>query len=415
VIAVPAEALRLVRFAAAGRRDSGGFARLDVRGAALDDPVAATFATARMAHSFGLAALLGVPGARELSAHAVDHLLDAALDREHGGFVAAVAGRTVVDDRKTAYDAAFAALAGATTAGAGIPRGAELLAAAADALSTRFWSESEGALVDSWDRAFTASEPYRGANANMHGVEAMMALGWAAGEPVWFERAARIARRLVGAARDRGWRMPEHFDADWRPDLDYNREHPADRFRPFGGTVGHWFEWSRLLLELESAVGPAEPWLRDAAVRLYAAARAGWAADGDEGFVYTLDWDGVPVVRARLHWVAAEAVAAAATLARATGDPRYDDDARRWWRHVEERFIDRRDGSWHHELAPDGSPAASLFDDKSDLYHALQAVLIAELPVACSLPARIALARDGGPRDGAADAATSPAAAESAG
>ena len=81
------------------------------------------------------------------------------------------------------------------------------------------------------------------------------------------------------------------------------------------------------------AAGPAPPrgrstdppgWLLDDAVALFdAAASRGWAADGHDGFPYTLDWDDRPVVGARMHWVLCEAVAAATVLAEVTGEPRY--------------------------------------------------------------------------------------------
>ena len=46
--------------------------------------------------------------------------------------------------------------------------------------------------------------------------------------------------------------------------------------------------------------------------RLDRAVRDGWAVDGAPGFAYTTDWAGAPVVRTRMHWVAAEAIGAAA-------------------------------------------------------------------------------------------------------
>jgi hypothetical protein len=37
--------------------------------------------------------------------------------------------------------------------------------------------------------------------------------------------------------------------------LDYNADSRDDPFRPYGTPVGHWLEWSRLLLHLEGVVG----------------------------------------------------------------------------------------------------------------------------------------------------------------
>ena len=120
--------------------------------------------------------------------------------------------------------------------------------------------------------------------------------------------------------------------------------------------------------------------LSSASVALFDRAVAdGWTTDG--GFVYTTDWDGVPVVRDRLHWVVAEAISAAACLHRHTGEERlliaYDD----FWDHAAELFIDTGRGSWRHQLAPDGTPDDTVWSGKPDLYHAFQATLQPRLPL----------------------------------
>ena len=46
------------------------------------------------------------------------------------------------------------------------------------------------------------------------------------------------------------WRLPEHYDEHWRPEPEAGRERPDDPFKPYGATVGHGLEWSRLLLNL---------------------------------------------------------------------------------------------------------------------------------------------------------------------
>src|SRR5206468_3195625 len=130
---------------------------------------------------------------------------------------------------------------------------------------------------------------YRGANANMHGVEATLAAAdalWAMGAHRYAGalrgQALRTAERVVhGWARERDWRLPEHYAADWTPLPEFNRDRPADPFRPYGVTIGHQFEWARLALHLRAALDEPPPWLLDDAVGLFeAAARRGWAADG---------------------------------------------------------------------------------------------------------------------------------------
>ncbi|GAA1788648.1 AGE family epimerase/isomerase [Nocardioides hankookensis] len=368
---------RLLEFARASVHPDGGFAWLDDDGRPeLDRPVE-LWITCRMTHVFALAHLMGRPYAAELVDHGIDALTGRFRDPVHGGWCAAVGPDGPATRSKTAYEHAFVVLAASSAAVADRPGADALLAQALDVLDTHFWDEDAGMVVEEWDEAWTTLDGYRGVNANMHTVEALLAVGDVA-------RAERIVTRVVhGLARDNDWRIPEHFDARWRPLLDYNRVEPAHPFRPYGATVGHWFEWSRLTLGLREALGDDAPgWMLEDAVALFdAGVRDGWAVDGSAGFVYTVDWDGTPVVRQRMHWVLTEAVAAAATLARVTGDRVYDVCAEQWWTYAERSFIDREHGSWHHELSPDNQPAAGTWAGKPDVYHAVQATLVPRLPV----------------------------------
>jgi mannose/cellobiose epimerase-like protein (N-acyl-D-glucosamine 2-epimerase family) len=376
---------------AARSRVAGGFGYLGADGTVLPGEPLQTWISARMTHVFGLATLLGHPGARELAEHGVATLLAGPLhDDEDGGWRAAVG-----DDTKAAYVHAFVVLAGSTATVAGLAGGRELLAEALDVWDRRFWDDGAGLAVESWDRAWTACGDYRGANANMHGVEATLAAADAlsgTAADLLRARALRSAERIVhGFARDGDWRLPEHFTADWQPLPDYNRDRPADPFRPFGVTLGHQFEWARLCLHLEAALGEAAPgWLRSDASALFAAAvDRGWAADGFPGFPYTLDWGDRPVVGARMHWVLCEAVAAAAVLGAVTGEPRFDRLRAEWADLGDRRFLDPAVGSWHHELTPEGEVATSTWAGKPDAYHLAQMLLIPGRPVRGSLAASL--------------------------
>jgi mannose/cellobiose epimerase-like protein (N-acyl-D-glucosamine 2-epimerase family) len=377
---------RLLDFAERSRLPGvGGFGYLGDDGAVLADRPVQTWIVARMTHVFGLAALLGRESAVEFVAHGVRALSEGPLhDLRHGGW-----RMSTDDDAKTAYAHAFVVLAGATATVVGVPGGAALLGEALGIWQTRFWEDAEGLAADEWDAGWQHLSDYRGVNANMHGVEAMLAAADAldddgAGTAERLRRQAlRATERVVhGWARERDWRLPEHFTAEWTPLPDFNRDTPADPFRPYGVTIGHQFEWARLALHVRSVTPDAPGWLLEDARALFdAAAERGWAADGSDGFPYTLDWADRPVVAARMHWVLTEAIAAATVLAAVTGEPRYRDLARAWREHGERAFADPDTGSWHHELTADGAVGGGTWAGQPDAYHLAQMLLLDGRPV----------------------------------
>lgn len=375
-----AERTRIVEFAAASRAPEGGFGWLDRSGRRIPEQSVPTWITGRMTHVFALAHLLGTPGAGDLADHGIAGLRGVLRDAEHGGWYA-----STHDPSKTAYEHAFVVLAASSATAAGRSGAEELLAEALEVVDTRFWDERAGLALESWDRQWRVTEDYRGANSNMHLVEAFLAAGDVTGDGIWHRRALGIAETLiheVAAAYD--WRLPEHFTADWEPIAEYNREHPEHPFRPYGATVGHWLEWARLLLYLEASLGSGAPdWLLPDARNLFESAlRRGWNVDGHPGFVYTLDWQDRPGVRARMHWVIAEAIQAAATLHRRTLDDHYEGWYSKFWDYAVARHVDRGGGSWLHELTPEGEPAGTVWPGKPDAYHAYHAALVPLLPLA---------------------------------
>lgn len=166
---------------------------------------------------------------------------------------------------------------------------------------------------------------------------------------------------MLSFSEKNGWRIPEHYDADWNPQLEFNADKKDDQFKPYGATPGHGIEWSRLITQwaistygwdpaTHTVAKEAQPYV-DAAQRLFARAVAdGWCADGEPGLVYTTDWQGKPVVHDRMHWTIAEGVDASATLYRATGR----DFFRSWYatfnRFVDEHLADHVNGSWRHQM-----------------------------------------------------------------
>jgi mannose/cellobiose epimerase-like protein (N-acyl-D-glucosamine 2-epimerase family) len=387
------EASRLLTFGRGAELPDDGFGWLGDDGAVDRTQPCPLYINARMTHVFALAHLQGIAGTDSLAASGIAAFTSRYSDSANGGWLTATDGSgRVIDSAKANYAHAHVLLAAASATAAGIPGGAAVLAAAAAAIERHFWSDAEGCAVESWNADFTVSEPYRGANSNMHSVEAYLAAGDVTGDAVWHARAVSIAARLIDRyARANSWRIPEHYDARWRPLLDYNIDRPGDQFRPYGTTPGHSFEWARLLLNLEAALAAPPAWLAEAATALFdTAVIDAENRDGHPGLIYTIDEGGQPVITARLHWVACEAVLAADALHRRTGHERFAAAAARWWDEIDRYFIDRKGGGWWQELAPDMTPAASIWSGKPDVYHSYQALLFPSLPL--SPTAAVALA-----------------------
>jgi len=381
---------RLLEFAARSRLTGGGFGYLGSDGRVVAGRGQETWIVARMTHVFGLAAMLGRPGADDLARHGVAALASGALhDAEHGGWRS-----STDDDTKAAYAHAFVLLAGSTAASAGVAGGAALLDEALAVWQDRFWDDDAGMAVEQWDRAWTRLDDYRGLNANMHGVEAVLAAADAlpvadqAGKHRLRSRALRTTERVL---TDWGWRfgwlLPEHFTSGWEPLPDYNRNRPADPFRPYGVTVGHLFEWARLALHVRSVTPDAPSWLRDGAEHLFAVASG--LDDGGIGIPYTFGWDGDVVVPARMHWVMCEAIAAGHVLAEATGDAGYRAAADGWRATGERLFADPATGSWHHELTATGEIATGTWAGQPDAYHLAQMLLLDGRPIRGSVAAML--------------------------
>ncbi|UPK73520.1 AGE family epimerase/isomerase [Nocardioidaceae bacterium SCSIO 66511] len=379
----------VLRFAEQSALPDGGFGWLDASGAVDPSRELELWINARMTYVFSLASLLD-ERTHPLALHGVRAITELFADKEHGGWYESVTTKHEPSSTtKSCYPHAFVVLAAATAASADVDGAHTLLESALDVHAHRFWEETAGRCRESWTADWSQPESYRGANSNMHTVEAYLAAADATDDGVWRDRALSICEHLINnAARANSWRLPEHFDADWNVDLDYNLDAPADPFRPYGATPGHGLEWARLLLQLEAALDDPPAWMVDAAVSLFTTAVSDGAVD--DTFVYTTDWAGTPVVRERFHWVLAEAVAAADTLARRTGGSIGPEESNRWWRAIDEHFVDRATGSWYHELGEDLRVSTRTWSGKPDAYHIVNAMLLPDAPLAPTLAESLA-------------------------
>jgi sulfoquinovose isomerase len=385
-----AERARLLVFAERSALPSGGFAWLDDAGDPEPDEPLRLWINARMTHVFGLETRhFGSDRARSLAMHGIEALATLFEDRQHGGWFEAVStDGEPVDASKAAYAHAFVVLASATCTAADVPGAGDLLRRALDVVRNRFWEPGRGTVRERYlGPDWTGEEPYRGANANMHTVEALLTASAVLGDPSLADDALGIADRVINVhARQAGWRVVEHFDADWSPLPEFNAENPGDHFRPYGLTIGHWLEWARLLLAIEAALDEPPAWLADSAAALFENGhRLGWPHPWTIGCPYTVDWADRPVVEERLYWVTAEAILAADALAWRTGSALARAAVPRLWAEVDRFWRDRERGGWYAELTPDGTPSAMIWSGKADVYHAYQACLFPDLPVALGL------------------------------
>lgn len=354
-------------------------------GAPWKDRPRETWITSRMTHVYSIGAMLGFEGSEVLADAGLMGLREELRDKENSGWYAGISPDGSILPTKQCYAHAFVILAATSAMLAGRAGAKELLDEALTIYDRYFWREEEGLSVDTWNTEFTELSPYRGINANMHTVEAFLAVSDATGDLTFRERAGRIIEHVIGWASENNWRIPEHFKEDWTPDLSCNREKPDDPFKPYGATPGHGIEWARLIVQWAAASygetnndGAGKRALYfDAAEHLYRrAVRDAWNTDGAPGLVYTTDWDGKPIVHDRMHWTLAEAINTSAVLFRITGKKQYAEDYAGFLAYLEEFVLDKQTGSWFHQLDQRNHLIGTVWAGKSDLYHALQATLI---------------------------------------
>ena len=385
-----AETDRLLDFGQGFPHPDGGAYWLDGTGKPDVDRPVFTYITARMAHVYALGAGLGRPADARLADEALRGLAGRLHDDEHDGWFAAIDPHGRIDDDKACYTHAFVVLAAAsgslarrsgrrpTPAGESVGLAGSILRAVVGAVRRCL-----GPIVH--DAGSATAEPTPTCTPSRRS---------------WRRPTPPATRRCSS----RRWASPDASSSSpcRTSGVSQSTSHPT------GSRCSNIIATSRIILSSRTArrsgtawnghacccisrrlwSARAPDWLLPASIALFERAAAdGWCVDGRPGFVYTTDWNGVPVVRDRMHWVTAEGVSAAAALHRRTGEPRFAELARTWWGFAEEYHVDRERGSWIHQLDAENRPADSVWPGKPDLYHAVQATLLPRYPLAPCLGA----------------------------
>ena len=339
-----------------------------------------TWITCRMCHVYSLGHFIGHEGSDELIDAALKGLTGELRDTKNGGWYAGLdpEGNPLPD--KQCYAHAFVILAASSALKAGRAGAKELLKEALATYDKYFWNEEEGLARDTWNTEFTVLDTYRGVNANMHTVEAFLAVADVCEDDVYRKRAGRIIDHVIEWAENNNWRIPEHFNDKWDVLLEFNDDKKDDQFKPYGATPGHGIEWARLITQWAvSTYGKSEGSSKyiDAACKLYdRAVEDGWNADGAPGIVYTTDWEGKPVISDRMHWTLAEAINTSSILYQMTGNEKYAEDFKEFVKYLDGFVLDHVNGSWFHQLDNNNKVIGTVWPGKSDIYHALQAMVI---------------------------------------
>ena len=339
------------------------------------------YVTCRMAHVYSIASLMGHEGSEALVDAAVKGLRGELRDKEHDGWYEGLTPGGSHLSGKQCYAHAFVILAGTSAYLAGRPEAEELLQEALEVYDRYYWNEEEGLSCDNWNTEFTVMDDYRGLNANMHSVEAFLAVADAAGKEEYRVRAGRIIDHVLDWAKDNHWRIPEHYTKDWEPDLEKNREKPDDPFKPYGATPGHGLEWARLITQWALSTYKEDkesmlPYIKVSEELFRRAVEDAWNADGAPGICYTTGWDGKPIVHERMHWTLAEGINTAAVLYHVTKKQEYADAYAAFMQYLDEKVLDHVNGSWFHQMDQNNQVTGTVWPGKPDIYHALQATLI---------------------------------------
>lgn len=292
---------------------------------------------------------------------------------DSNGYAWTLEGDAPTDMTQQAYGYAFVLLAYAACKKAGILNSTAPLKKVYEQLEERFWLADQGLYADEISPEGVLSD-YRGQNANMHLCEAMLAAFEATQDQLYLKRAETIAQNIAfrqAALTDN--LIWEHYQTDFQPDWQYNKDDPKNLYRPWGFQPGHQTEWSKLLLTLHRH-SPNQKWVDQAKQLFVRAYEHAWDEE-QGGLIYGFSPDGKWCDDDKYFWVQAESFAAAAMLFEATGEQQFINAYHALWQYSWDHMVDHKYGAWFRVLRRDNtkySDEKSAAGAKCD-YHTLGA------------------------------------------
>ena len=190
---------RLLEFAKKSKVKEGGFGWLDENGVVDQSKNIQSWINSRMLYVFSAARNMKMEGFDLEIEHGLTSLETLMFDKQNGGWFREVSKTGPVETNKTCYELAFILLA-SSTAATNNPRAEQILNKALTIFEKYFWDEKYGMAKEIWNQDFSELDPYRGVNANMHMVEALISVYDFTAEPKWLKMALRITESVFQRA-----------------------------------------------------------------------------------------------------------------------------------------------------------------------------------------------------------------------
>jgi mannose/cellobiose epimerase-like protein (N-acyl-D-glucosamine 2-epimerase family) len=335
--------------------DNGGyFQTLSPSGEQTKVGIKQLVSSTRLTYIFAsVSKLLGRDDLLKHAMHGYDYVCTKHHDPTRNAYNWVMDGDNAIDQDNYCYGLAFVLLMYSASAKAGIEGAEEGIEDTFQLMENRFWEPYFGLYVDKISADWSVVDPYRGQNANLHSCEAMIAAFEATLNKEYLERALLIAENIcLRQSTETDGFIWEHYKQDWSIDWNYNKNDPRNLYKPWGYQPGHFIEWAKLLVIINRH--QQVDWLLPQAEKLFNAGMDNAWDKEHGGLLYGFAPDGNICDDEKYFWVHAEALVAAALLAKATNNQRYWDAYQRLWQYSWPAFCENEHKPWWRLLSRDG-------------------------------------------------------------